>query len=89
MALSLSLSQLSEGTSRQQTLHGLSPYTQYWVGVEACTCYQCCSQGPMSELRTQASPPAQQPSPRPVALTSRSVQVEWDEPLAPNGLIER
>uniref|UniRef100_A0A8C7Q6N4 Usher syndrome 2A (autosomal recessive, mild) n=1 Tax=Oncorhynchus mykiss TaxID=8022 RepID=A0A8C7Q6N4_ONCMY len=79
---------LSEGISRQQTLHGLSPYTQYWVGVEACTCYQCCSQGPVSELRTQASPPAQQPSPRPVALTSRSAQVEWDEPLAPNGLIE-
>lgn len=32
--------QLSEGTSLQQTLHGLRPYTQYWVGVEACTCYQ-------------------------------------------------
>ncbi|XP_045063342.1 usherin [Coregonus clupeaformis] len=79
---------LSEGTSRQQTLHDLSPYTQYWVGVEACTCYQCCSQSPVSELRTQASPPAHQPSPRPVALTSRSAQVEWDEPLAPNGLIE-
>ncbi|KAJ3594201.1 hypothetical protein NHX12_006532, partial [Muraenolepis orangiensis] len=38
---------LSEGTSRQQTLHGLSPYTLYWVGVEACTCYQCCSRGPL------------------------------------------
>uniref|UniRef100_A0A4W5MZD7 Fibronectin type-III domain-containing protein n=1 Tax=Hucho hucho TaxID=62062 RepID=A0A4W5MZD7_9TELE len=42
----------------------------------------------MSEVRTQASPPEQQPSPRPLALTSRSAQVEWDEPLAPNGLIE-
>ncbi|XP_078016774.1 usherin [Epinephelus lanceolatus] len=79
---------LSEGTSHQQTLHGLRPYTQYWVGVEACTCYQCCTQGPLSELHTLAAPPAHQPSPRPVTLTSRSVQLEWDEPLAPNGIIE-
>uniref|UniRef100_A0A672FK37 Usher syndrome 2A (autosomal recessive, mild) n=1 Tax=Salarias fasciatus TaxID=181472 RepID=A0A672FK37_SALFA len=80
---------LSEGTSQKQTLHGLHPYTHYWVGVEACTCYQCCSQGPLSELHTMAAPPARQPPPRPVALTSRSVQLEWDEPLAPNGVIER
>lgn len=32
--------QLSEGTSHQQTLHDLQPYTQYWVGIEACSCYQ-------------------------------------------------
>ncbi|XP_056269140.1 usherin isoform X3 [Pseudoliparis swirei] len=79
---------LSEGTSRQQTLHDLRAYTRYWVGVEACTCYQCCSQGPLSELHTLAAAPAQQPPPRPVTLTSRSVQLEWDEPLAPNGVIE-
>nr|XP_040024120.1 usherin isoform X2 [Gasterosteus aculeatus aculeatus] len=79
---------LSEGTSHQQTLHGLRPYTQYWVGAEACTCYQCCSRGPLSELYTLAAPPAQQPPPRPLTLTSRSVQLEWDEPLAPNGVIE-
>ncbi|XP_068597953.1 usherin [Brachionichthys hirsutus] len=79
---------LSEGTSRRQTLYGLRPYTQYWVGVEACTCHQCCSRGPTAELHTQAAPPAHQPPPHPVTLTSRSVQVEWDEPLAPNGVIE-
>ncbi|AWP01780.1 putative usherin-like [Scophthalmus maximus] len=79
---------LSEGTSHQQTLHGLLPYTQYLVGVEACTCYQCCSRGPLSELHTPAAAPAHQPPPRPVTLTSRSVQLDWDEPLAPNGVIE-
>ncbi|XP_070842368.1 usherin [Chaetodon trifascialis] len=79
---------LSEGTSHQQTLHGLRPYTQYWVGVEACTCYQCCSQGPLNELHTLTAPPAHQPPPRPFTLTSRSVQLEWDEPLEPNGVIE-
>ncbi|XP_052001042.1 usherin [Xyrauchen texanus] len=79
---------LSEGTSHQQTLHGLTPFTVYSVGVEACTCFLCCSRGPLSELRTQASVPAQQPPPRPVALTSRSALVEWDLPLQPNGIIE-
>uniref|UniRef100_A0A3B4TAI5 Usherin n=1 Tax=Seriola dumerili TaxID=41447 RepID=A0A3B4TAI5_SERDU len=83
------LTLLSEGTSHQQTLHGLRPYTQYWVVVEACTCYQCCSQGPLGELHTLTAPPAHQPPPRPVTLTSRSIQLDWDEPLAPNGVIER
>ncbi|MED6251568.1 hypothetical protein ATANTOWER_032839, partial [Ataeniobius toweri] len=79
---------LSEGTSHQQTLHGLRPYTQYWVGVEACTCYQCCSRGPVRELHTLAAPPADQRPPRLITLTSRSVQVEWNEPVAPNGVID-
>uniref|UniRef100_A0A1A7W9R6 Usher syndrome 2A (Autosomal recessive, mild) n=3 Tax=Nothobranchiidae TaxID=405002 RepID=A0A1A7W9R6_9TELE len=82
------LAMLSEGTSLQQTLHDLRPFTQYWVGVEACTCYQCCSRGPLRELNTLAAPPANQPPPRLATLTSRSVQLEWDEPLAPNGVIE-
>nr|XP_054587843.1 usherin [Nothobranchius furzeri] len=82
------LTLLSEGTSLQQTLHDLRPFTQYWVGIEACTCYQCCSRGPLRELNTLAAAPANQPPPRLVTLTSRSIQMEWDEPLAPNGVIE-
>ncbi|KAF7704133.1 hypothetical protein HF521_021205 [Silurus meridionalis] len=80
---------LSEGTSRQQKLHGLMPFTTYSVRVEACTCFLCCSRGPESELHTQASVPFQQPPPRPVTLTSRFALLEWDEPLQPNGIIER
>ncbi|CAL9701681.1 unnamed protein product [Knipowitschia caucasica] len=79
---------LSEGTSQQQTIHGLHPYTRYWVGVEACTCFQCCRRGPVKELRTLSAAPAQQPAPRLLTLTSRSVQLHWDQPLAPNGVIE-
>ncbi|XP_015250616.1 PREDICTED: usherin-like [Cyprinodon variegatus] len=82
------LTLLSEGTSHQQTLHGLRPYTQYWVGVEACTCYQCCSRGPVIQLHTLAAPPADQRPPRLITLTSRSVQMEWDEPMEPNGVID-
>ncbi|XP_066526697.1 usherin [Hoplias malabaricus] len=79
---------LSEGTSPQQTLHGLVPFSVYSVGVEACTCFQCCSRSPLSELHTQASTPSHQPPPRPISLTSRSALLEWDEPLQPNGIIE-
>uniref|UniRef100_A0A3B5QN66 Usherin n=1 Tax=Xiphophorus maculatus TaxID=8083 RepID=A0A3B5QN66_XIPMA len=79
---------LSEGTSHQQTLHGLHPYTRYLVGIEACTCYQCCSRGPVRELHTLAAPPDDQHPPRLLTLTSRSVQMEWDEPTAPNGVID-
>ncbi|XP_062863133.1 usherin [Trichomycterus rosablanca] len=79
---------LSEGTSRQQTLHDLAPFTIYSVGVEACTCFLCCTRGPVSELRTQASAPSQQPPPRPVTVACRSALLEWDEPLQPNGVIE-
>ncbi|XP_061735051.1 usherin isoform X2 [Nerophis ophidion] len=79
---------LSEGTSHQQTLHGLQPYTQYRVAVEACTCYQCCSRGPLVVLRTLPAPPARQSPPRPITLTSRSAQLAWMEPLEPNGIIE-
>lgn len=50
---------------------------------------QCCSQGPLAEFRTLAAAPALQPPPRSINLTSRSVQMDWDEPLAPNGIIER
>ncbi|KAK1793453.1 hypothetical protein P4O66_011830 [Electrophorus voltai] len=80
--------QLSEGTSQQQTLHHLAPFTAYTVGVEVCTCPGCCSRGPLSELRTPPSAPAQQPPPRPIALASRWALAEWDRPLQPNGIIE-
>nr|XP_057944950.1 usherin isoform X3 [Doryrhamphus excisus] len=79
---------LSEGTSHQQTLHGLQPYTRYRVGVEACTCYQCCSQGPLVVLHTLAASPSRQSPPRAITRTSRSAQLAWMEPLEPNGIIE-
>uniref|UniRef100_A0A3B5LYR8 Usher syndrome 2A (autosomal recessive, mild) n=1 Tax=Xiphophorus couchianus TaxID=32473 RepID=A0A3B5LYR8_9TELE len=49
---------------------------------------QCCSRGPVRELHTLAAPPDDQHPPRLLTLTSRSVQMEWDEPTAPNGVID-
>lgn len=81
--------QLSEGPAAQQTLRGLQPFTTYSVGVEACTCFNCCSRGPTAELRTRPAPPAGVASPHIQALASRTASVLWSPPLFPNGIIQR
>ncbi|XP_070813494.1 usherin [Pituophis catenifer annectens] len=80
---------LSEGTTAQQTIHGLKPFTTYSIGVEACTCFNCCSQGPMAQVTTQPAPPTQQPSPHIQNLTSRNASFLWDAPQEPNGIVRR
>ncbi|KAM5238832.1 usherin [Ctenodactylus gundi] len=79
---------LSEGTVTQQTLHGLKPFTSYSIGVEACTCFNCCSRGPTAELRTRPAPPSGVTSPQVQALTSRTASFQWRPPLFPNGVIQ-
>ncbi|XP_006890633.1 PREDICTED: usherin [Elephantulus edwardii] len=78
---------LSEGTTTQQTLHGLQPFTAYSIGVEACTCFNCCSKGPTAELRTHPAPPLGLPSPQIQTLASRTASFQWSPPLSPNGVI--
>ncbi|XP_059533348.1 usherin [Myotis daubentonii] len=79
---------LSEGPAAQQTLRGLQPFTTYSVGVEACTCFKCCSRGPTAELRTHPAPPAGVASPHIQALASRTASFLWSPPLFPNGIIQ-
>ncbi|KAM6217822.1 usherin isoform 2-T2 [Rhynchocyon petersi] len=79
---------LSEGTATQQTLHGLRPFTVYAIGVEACTCFNCCSQGPTAELRTLPASPLGLPSPQIQTLASRTASFQWSPPLSPNGVIQ-
>lgn len=81
--------QLSEGTATQQTLHGLQPFTTYSIGVEACTCFNCCSKGPTAELRTHPAPPSGLSSPQIQMLSSRTASFQWSPPLLPNGVIQR
>ncbi|XP_053139313.1 usherin [Hemicordylus capensis] len=80
---------LSEGTSTQQTIHGLKPFTTYSVGVEACTCFNCCSKGPVAQLTTQPAPPSEQPPPYVRSMTSRNASLQWDAPREPNGIVRR
>lgn len=81
--------QLSEGTATQQTIHGLKPFTTYSVGVEACTCFNCCSKGPVAQLTTQPAPPSEQPPPSVRSMTSRNASIQWDAPREPNGIVRR
>ncbi|XP_003474286.2 usherin isoform X2 [Cavia porcellus] len=81
------LAVLSEGTATQQTLHDLRPFTSYQVGVEACTCLNCCSRGPTAELRTRPAPPSSPSAPRVLELGSRTASVQWGPPLFPNGVL--
>ncbi|EMP31184.1 Usherin [Chelonia mydas] len=80
---------LSEGTATQQTIHGLKPFTTYSVGVEACTCFNCCTKGPVAQLTTQPAPPSQQPPPHIHTITSRTAFFQWNAPRSPNGIVER
>uniref|UniRef100_H3A4S8 Usherin n=1 Tax=Latimeria chalumnae TaxID=7897 RepID=H3A4S8_LATCH len=79
---------LSEGTTGQLTIHGLKPFTTYSVGVEACTCFQCCSKGPVTQVTTRASAPSNQPPPLINAVTSRGTSLQWSVPQSPNGIIQ-
>eukprot|EP00062_Callorhinchus_milii_P018719 gi/632972566/ref/XP_007902721.1/ PREDICTED: usherin [Callorhinchus milii] len=79
---------LSEGTSTQQTIHELQPFTTYSVGVEACTCFRCCSKGPIANFVTRPSAPFNQPSPQPKSVKSRNAILQWNTPLSPNGVIQ-
>ncbi|XP_063775500.1 usherin [Pseudophryne corroboree] len=80
---------LSEGISNTQTVYGLTPFTNYSVGVEACTCVTCCSQGPVAALKTLAATPSHQRPPRVTHKASRAVSLQWSEPRSPNGIIQR
>ncbi|XP_010177692.1 PREDICTED: usherin-like [Mesitornis unicolor] len=78
---------LSEGTATQQTIHGLKPFTTYSIGVEACTCFNCCSKGPMAQITTQPAPPSEQPPPQIRTVTSRNASFQWSAPQSPNGVV--
>ncbi|KAM9316854.1 usherin [Gastrophryne carolinensis] len=80
---------LSEGTSTNQVIYGLKPFTNYSIGIEACTCPACCSSGPVSHLTTQPAPPAHQRPPQVTHRASRAVSLEWSQPQSPNGIIQR
>ncbi|EGV92555.1 Usherin [Cricetulus griseus] len=78
---------LSEGMATQQTLHDLRPFTTYAIGVEACTCFNCCSRGPTAKLTTHPAPPAGLSPPQVQTLGSRMASFQWTPPRLPNGAI--
>ncbi|XP_018411554.1 PREDICTED: usherin [Nanorana parkeri] len=80
---------LSEGTSNVQVIYGLKPFSNYSVGIEACTCLPCCSKGPVAQLTTHPAPPSHQGPPLITLKASRAVSLRWSQPRSPNGIIQQ
>jgi len=76
------------GLSKELTLTGLLPYTQYEVRIRACT-KEGCSTGEARSARTFEAPPeGQNPPDFPsLHITARRVLVTWNEPQKPNGFM--
>ena len=71
------------------SLGGLRPYTEYDFAVEVCT-NGGCSRSNVKTILTLPTLPDFQPAPNVTSLPGgRAVEVEWDEPLEPNGRIFR
>ncbi|XP_072265966.1 usherin isoform X2 [Pyxicephalus adspersus] len=79
---------LSEGTSNIQVIYSLKPFSNYSIGIEACTCLACCSKGPVAQLTTRPAPPSHQRPPLITHKASRAVSLRWSQPQSPNGIIQ-
>ncbi|KAI8479142.1 Usher syndrome 2A (autosomal recessive, mild), partial [Branchiostoma belcheri] len=67
---------------------GLISYREYGFVVRACTGGGC-TDSPTTLARTTEARPTNQQSPTLRVLSSTVVEVTWDEPLYPNGVIRR
>ena len=64
----------------------LDPYTTYSLQLAACTSAGCSFANPQLVTTAEVSPFGQ-PAPNLLALSPRVVEVTWDPPLQPNGII--
>ena len=78
----------SAGLSTSVTITGLTPFTFYDIRVQACNDGGC-GVGPKSYAQTLEAPPEGQGEPSLVATGSLVVEVTWEPPSKPNGVITR
>uniref|UniRef100_A0A3B1J7A9 Usher syndrome 2A (autosomal recessive, mild) n=1 Tax=Astyanax mexicanus TaxID=7994 RepID=A0A3B1J7A9_ASTMX len=77
-----------QGTLTEVTVDGLQPFTRYVFSLQACTNGGCARSDNLTLLTAQISP-QRQPPPRVAMLSSTELQVDWDPPDLPNGIIIR
>ena len=65
----------------------LDPYIMYNVFVSACT-VAACGSSPPSQVRTLPAKPEMQPAPTAKTDSQTSLNVTWEPPLRPNGVIQ-
>ncbi len=80
-----------QGDGNSATVSGLKPYTVYEVRIQACLrgVPGGCGTGPGVETRTLEAPPEGQKPPGLEARGPNVVEITWDAPEEPNGVIER
>ena len=74
-------------TDLARNITNLSPYTLYTVTIDACNSIGCVQS--VAEVRTDESIPQFIGPPQLTAINATAVQVEWQEPTRPNGIITR
>ena len=78
-----------QGQTSSATITNLKPYTVYDVRIQACLqgVPDGCGTGPGREVRTLEAAPEGQYQPRLIARGPSAVEVMWDSPAEPNGII--
>ena len=77
-----------QGNSFFYVVTNLRPFTTYSFIVQACTTGGCGSSS-SSQVQTAQAPPTSQPAPTVTALSDTELQLQWDAPPEPNGIIVR
>ncbi|KAF7254213.1 Usherin [Varanus komodoensis] len=73
----------------QHTVSGLQPYRNYSFSLAACTFAGCTSSQTSSGRTLQAAPLGVWSQPRHIIVSSTVVELYWDEPEEPNGIISQ
>ncbi|KAL2098580.1 hypothetical protein ACEWY4_005060 [Coilia grayii] len=76
------------GLQTEATARGLRPFTRYTFTLQACTSGGC-GRSDRVVVVTAQIPPLHQAPPRVRALGPGAVEVDWDPPEQPNGIIIR
>lgn len=84
-------------TSFYYNVTGLVPYTFYLIAIELCNSKGCVSSRLLTNktvnsnvlFRTKASAPSGLEDPILVSLNSYSIQINWQKPKMPNGVIDQ
>ena len=77
------------GLALEDTVVGLDPYTEYSVRIMACLqgVTNGCGTGPPVTIRTSEAVPIQMPPPVLIAQGANIVDISWEPPVYPNGII--
>lgn len=76
------------GTDKNFTISNLQVYTVYTLQLTACTRIGC-AQGPVTRIRTGELPPEGVKTPKVLVRGRTEVEVGWEPPSTPNGLVVR